>query len=170
MASKGFILLQRQILDWEWWTDINTYRLWSTILLLANFEDKKWRGIDVKRGQLLTSLESLSKKSGLSVRSVRTALNHLISTGEITCETTNHYTLITVEKYDTYQLTDIQSDKQKGKRPNKRPTKKRQATDKRPTTTNKLNTLNTLNTLNERNEYPDIDLKSDDEIPGLEDY
>jgi hypothetical protein len=34
---------------------------------------------------------------------VRTAISHLKSTGEITCQPTRRYTLITVVKYDDYQ-------------------------------------------------------------------
>ena len=132
-------------MEWEWWSDQKTTRLWITILLLANFEDKKWHGIDVKRGQLITSVDSLSKKSGLSVRSVRTALEHLISTNEITCEPTNRYTLITVEKYDKYQLTTKGNDIQNDTEADSQATSDRQTTDKQPTTTNTLNTFNTLN-------------------------
>lgn len=161
---KGYIFLQRQILDWEWWSDIKTARLWITILMLANFEDKKWHGIEIKRGQLLTSLESLSQKSGLSVRSVRTALNHLISTGEVTCKPTSKYTIITVEKYNDYQYDAHGIDKQNDMQADNQSTKYRQSTDKVPTTTNTLNTLNTLNN------YYHMPLSDDDEVPGTEEF
>ena len=151
MAGSGFILLQRQILEWEWWSDINTFRVWTTILLLANFEDKKWHGIDVKRGQFLTSLSSLSKKSGLSIQQTRTAIEHLKSTGEITCQPTKRYTLITVEKYNNYQLENGKGNTQSNKQVNKQVTKKQHEANKQVTTTNTLNELNTLNTFNEMN-------------------
>lgn len=138
---EGFITLQRQILGWEWWSDMNTFRLWITILLLANFEDKKWHGIEVRRGQLLTSIGSLSKKSGLSVRSVRTALKHLKSTGEVTCTPTNRYTLITVEKYDIYQLGGNGGDTKTDTLTDNEVTKYRQSSDKVVTTTKELKNL-----------------------------
>ena len=106
--TSGFIKLDRKILDWEWWDDINTFRLFMTILLMANWEDKKWHGRTIKRGQLWTSLESLSKKSGLTLRQTRWSLDKLIMTNEVTNEVTNKGRLITVEKYDFYQ-----SDKRK---------------------------------------------------------
>lgn len=169
--EKGFILLQRQILDWEWWSDINTYRLWTTILLLANFEDKKLLGVEVKRGQLLTSISSLSKKSGLSVQSVRTSLKRLKSTGEITCKTTKRYTLITVEKYNDYQLDSNKTNKHVNTRPNKQLTNSQHTANKRLTTTNKLNKLNKLNSLRNMDYInSDFVLNDDDDIPGLEDY
>ena len=138
----GCIALQRQILDWEWWSDSKTTRLWITILLLANYEDKKWKGIDIKRGQFVTSISSLSKYSGLSAQSVRTSLQHLESTGEITRTTTKKYTLITVEKYNTYQFVPKQTNKENNTEANSQLTNNQQTTNKQLTTTNKDNKLN----------------------------
>lgn len=113
---NGFIKLDRKILDWEWWDDITTFRLFMTILLMANWEDKKWKGKTIKRGQLWTSLPSLSKKARLSIQQTRTSLDKLKSTGEITDEATSSGRLITVVKYDVYQTkpkksTDKPTDK-----------------------------------------------------------
>lgn len=130
---SGFIKIDRKILDWEWWDDINTFRLFMTILLLANWEDKKWHGREIKRGQLWTSLPSLSKKARLSIQQTRSALDKLKLTGEITDEATASGRLITVAKYDVYQsaskkVTDKVTDKATGKQqttnrqPNRRPT------------------------------------------------
>ena len=113
---SGFIKLDRKILDWEWWDDITTFRLFMTILLMANWEDKKWKGKTIKRGQLWTSLPSLSKKARLSIQQTRSSLDKLKITGEITDESTSSGRLITVVKYDVYQtkpkkVTDKTTDK-----------------------------------------------------------
>ena len=113
---SGFIKLDRKILDWEWWDDITTFRLFMTILLMANWEDKKWKGKTIKRGQLWTSLPSLSKKARLSIQQTRSSLDKLKLTGEITDEATVSGRLITVVKYDVYQnkpkkATDKSTDK-----------------------------------------------------------
>ena len=119
MASKtitdlgGFVKIDRKILNWEWWDDVNVFRLFVTILLLANWEDKSWHGREIKRGQLFTSISSLSKKSGLTVKQTRLALNKLIRTHEVAIERASNGTLLTVVNYDVYQ-----SDKRK--RANKR--------------------------------------------------
>ncbi len=52
--KKGFIALQRSILEWEWYNDIPTKTLFIHILLKANFKDKNWQGHLVKRGELKT--------------------------------------------------------------------------------------------------------------------
>jgi hypothetical protein len=79
--------------------------LWIHILFEANWEDKKWQGIVVPRGSFVTSISRLAKTSGLSVQQTRTCLERLKSTHEITIKSTNSYTIITVCKYDVYQLT-----------------------------------------------------------------
>lgn len=100
---NGYIKLFRKITNWEWYTDTNTFRVFIHLLLMANHEDQKWRGMVIKRGQRVTSLNHLSQELGLSKQQIRTAISHLISTQEITCETTHKHTVITVENYDSYQ-------------------------------------------------------------------
>ena len=85
---EGFILLHRRLLGWEWYGDGNTMRVFIHLLLKANFEPKKWRGVTVGRGQCATSLAEIAGELGLSERNVRTAIKHLKSTGEVTHEVT----------------------------------------------------------------------------------
>lgn len=101
---NGWIKLHRKILDWEWFTSPSTLQLFIYLLLRANKEDKKWRGILIKRGQLVTSVATISEETKLSTQQVRTSLNRLKSTNEITSKTTNRFTLVTVCKYESYQL------------------------------------------------------------------
>ena len=110
--NAGFILLYRQITEWEWYQNPNTFRLFLHILLKANFADGRFEGREVKRGQLVTSLPKLSVQTKLSIQQVRTALKHLISTGEITDEGTSQYRIITVVKYDQYQNDNRQDNSQ----------------------------------------------------------
>jgi len=121
---NGFITLDKKILEWEWYKSHNEVILFIHLLLVCNYESKTWRGIKIKRGQLVTSYQSLSNQTGLSIRSVRTAINNLQSTGELTSKPTNHFSIITICKYDDYQnknkQTDTPTDKQTGKRNAKR--------------------------------------------------
>ena len=107
--NNGYIKLYRSILDWEWWDSPKTRDLFIYLLLAANWEDKRWRGIWVRRGQLVTSRDELAKAVGISVSSVRTSLDRLKSTNEITFKTTHQYTLITIVNYEKYQGNDINS-------------------------------------------------------------
>ncbi len=126
MICDGFIKLHRKMLDWEWYTDVNTKVLFLHCLLKANFKTKKYQSNTVKRGSFVTSLDSLSKETGLTVRQIRTALEHLITTGELTSNSSNKNRIITVVNYEKYQDTDKQNDKQM--------TSNRQSSDNQPTT------------------------------------
>lgn len=125
-SDNEFIKLNRKIIGWEWYLNINVKTLFIHCLLKANWKDGRFEGRDIKRGSFVTSLEKLSKETGLSVRQVRTALNHLFVTGELTSKSTSKYRIITVVNYNQYQLSDKQTDSQM--------TSKRQADDKQATT------------------------------------
>ena len=122
--ENGFIVLHRKIIKWEWYTDNNVFKLFLHLLLRANHEDKYWRGILVKRGQLITSIKHLSEETGLSIKQVRTALDKLKSTGEVVSKGQSRYTLVTIEKYSDYQDKKEKEGKQTAsKRTNKGQTK-----------------------------------------------
>lgn len=101
--AKRFIKLYEQITSWEWFTHPNTLALFIYLLLKANYKDISFQGRVIRRGQLVTSLPKLSTGCGLSIQQTRTALSHLISTGEITDEAIPQCRIITVVKYDDYQ-------------------------------------------------------------------
>jgi hypothetical protein len=128
MNNNGWVKLHRKFLDWEWYDDINAKILFIHLLLVANHKDKKWRGVTIKRGQKLTSYLRISEETGLSIAQVRTALNKLKSTREITHLRTRNYSIITINKYDEYQTDDTHIDS---------PMTDEQQSDDKPLTTNK---------------------------------
>lgn len=101
--EQGFIKLHRSILDWEWWSDNNTLKVFLYLLLNANWEDSRYRGYDVPRGSLVTGINSLSENLKISERSVRTALKHLKSTGEVTIKSTNKFSIVSIVNWEKYQ-------------------------------------------------------------------
>lgn len=107
--GKRFIKLYEQITEWEWYKDINTFRLFVHLLLKANYCERDFHGVTVKRGQLVTSLPKLSTDVGLSIQQTRTALDHLKSTGEITDASTTQNRIITIVNYDRYQSSTDKS-------------------------------------------------------------
>lgn len=104
--DSGWIKLHRKMTDWEWYTDVPTKTLFIHLLLTANSKPGKWRGIDVPVGAKITSREKLSKETGLSQQQIRTALNKLESTNEVTKSTAATYTLIKLTNYEKYQLSN----------------------------------------------------------------
>ena len=134
LMSEGYIKLFRRINDWEWKTEPLTLSLFIHLVTNANHKNNNWRGIKIKRGQILTGRKQLSLQTGLTERQVRTALKNLETTGEVTSKTTNKYSIISITNYEMYQASDQQT------------TSKRPASDQQ-TTTNK----NDNNDKNEKN-------------------
>ena len=134
---EGFIQLHRKLLEWEWYDDTPTFKLFIHFLLKANYTDKKWRGIDIKRGQFLTSTSKLSQETGLTQKQVRKSIEKLIKTGEVGKVTTSRNTIITVLSYNKYQ--------KEGKPKGKVGANKGQSEGKQRATTNKDNNNNKEN-------------------------
>lgn len=101
--GSGHIVIPRSIEDWEWIDDKTMFYFWIRIILMANWEEKRWHGETVEKGSFITSLGILSKTLGLSVRQVRTCLDRLINDKQIVIETTNKRTKVTICNYEGYQ-------------------------------------------------------------------
>lgn len=110
---EGFIKLHRKILDWQWYDDINTKVVFLHLLLTANYEDKSWHGIQIKRGQLIISLSNLAEETCLTLKQVRLALDKLKRTNEIVTKGHTRYTLVTIVNYEKYQINEKVEGKQR---------------------------------------------------------
>lgn len=129
--DDGFIKIHRRMLKWEWYKDTNTKVLFLHCLLKANWKDGRFQGIEVPRGSFVTSLSTLSeelssKEQTFTVQNVRTSLKHLTLTGELTSKSYSKYRIITVNKYNEYQVANIV--------PNNQLTNSQQAINKHLTT------------------------------------
>ena len=98
-----FIKLDRSLADWRWFRDRNTLQLWIYILMCANITDHDFEKITVHRGELISSYDSLSKATGMTVKEVRTALGHLVETGEVAIRRFPKFSVISVINYNLYQ-------------------------------------------------------------------
>lgn len=101
--GEGYVKLHRCLMNWEYKKNPKILAVWVHLLLIANYEPKRWKGIIIERGQCVTSMKSLAEDCGLSVQSVRTALTHLQTNGCLTSKSTNKFTIITLCNYDSYQ-------------------------------------------------------------------
>lgn len=106
---SGWIKIHRQILDWEWYSDINAFRLFMHLILKANHKEKKFKGLVLNAGSVVTSRDILAIEIGLSVQQIRTALNKLKSTNEITIKSNSQGTVIQIVNYSKYQLPTNES-------------------------------------------------------------
>lgn len=111
-----FLKLYYKLLDWEWYTNANVMRLFIHCLLKANRQTKKWQGITIERGSFITSYNHLAVELNLSTQQIRTALDKLESTGEITRRITRNQqgsnTMIIVKNYNEHQPSNTQDNTQ----------------------------------------------------------
>lgn len=112
--NQGWIKLHRSLLDnpichkadWAW--------LWIVLLLLANHEDRSiiWNGEKrvIKRGSFITSRQQLALHSGIHQSSIERALKYLKNEQQIEQQTDRQSRLITIIKYNDYQIGEQQSE------------------------------------------------------------
>lgn len=143
---EGWITLHRKFLSWEWFDKPEMVQLFIWLLLNANYADKKWQGQVIKRGQILTTTPKIMEALRLTEQQTRTCIGRLKSTGEITCKSTNKYTIITICNYDRYQEDNFASNGQNNGQTNT------PATDKQRTNNGLYNdTLNVSKQINNNN-------------------
>lgn len=106
MTLSGYVKVYRKLINWGWYKDPVVKCVFFHFLFTASFRDMPWQDRVIQRGQLVTSYGRLAEDLGFTIQQVRTAIKKLKSTGEITSETTNKYTIITVVNWDNYQSTD----------------------------------------------------------------
>jgi len=117
--TTSFIKLDRNILRWRWYGEKTTLAVFIHFLLKANFAESKFSGHTVKRGQYAFSQRRLAKEIGITHQELRTAIEHLVKTGEISAEAFPRYTLITVLNYEKYQNKPEKQTEPKPKKPKK---------------------------------------------------
>lgn len=133
----SYIKLDRKLVDWEWFDDAVMVKVWLYILLNVNYEDKKWHGQDVPKGSFITSREHMAKSLNISEQTLRTCLNKLKSTNEITIKSTNKFTQIYATKWDEFQCCNNETNQQINQQTNQQLTSNQPATNQQLTTTKK---------------------------------
>lgn len=122
---QGRVKFHRKITERERYSDANTFRVFFHLITIANHKDWKRQWIEVKRWQTITGRIELAKQLNLSEMQIRTSLDKLERTGEISKKVTNRYSIITVVKYCDYNDYDLEDNQQIT---NKQPTDNQQLT------------------------------------------
>lgn len=123
-TKQGYIKLPRELLAQPIAAQPQRLALFVHLLLMANREAKIWNGVRIDRGQILTSLRSLSTSCGLTVSGVRTALEGLrregvarfsarisarSESGPAARLSARGYTLVTVCNFDSYEGSAVEA-------------------------------------------------------------
>lgn len=105
----GWVKLHRKLLEWEWYEDAHMVHLLVHLLLTATHEDRKYKGLTIKRGQLVTTIKELAEALGASETSTRRRMKRLKSGGFLTIKVAHNRTAITICNYDSYQMDKKES-------------------------------------------------------------
>lgn len=97
----GFIKLPRELTRWGWYGDNDMLSVYVRLLLKAAWARSEYKGVELERGQLVTTVAELASENGLSVRQIRTVLDRLKATNKITVTSTTKFSIITLLEYDS---------------------------------------------------------------------
>lgn len=103
MNTRGFVKLPRSLLEWRWYGDLNTRSLYIHLLMTAAWDDAVYMNREIKRGQCCTTVKELAAINQRTIQQTRTALNHLVSTNDITIEAPPQLSILTLTNYDELQ-------------------------------------------------------------------
>ncbi len=112
LELNGYITLHRKLLDWPYSKKSDYFSVWVHLLLMANWKDKtegdipsgKTNFVPVKRGQVMTSRKTLAQLCGCSESKIERILKCLEIGQQLKQQTHAGYRLITIIKYDEYQI------------------------------------------------------------------
>ena len=107
IVDNSWIKLPRNFVNWSWYHDANMVQLYLYLLLNANVYDVKYNDITIKRGECLVSLNTLSKETGISLKSLRTSLARLQRTKEIEYKKLKHGRIIILVDFNKFQPVGI---------------------------------------------------------------
>ncbi len=121
MNTEGWIKLHRKIWDNPLWKcePFTRGQAWVDLILLANHSDNEIilgnQIIECKRGQVVMSLGTYSKRWKWGVKKVRLFFELLLKTGQIGHDNVQKTTRITICNYETYQGEGQDKGTMKGK-------------------------------------------------------
>ena len=101
--NNGWVKLHRSLIKWEWFTDPKTSHFMIYCLAKASHKDMRYRGRVIPKGGFWFGRKKATIETGLSEQSIRTAINHLKSTSEITIKPSAQGSVIIVNNWDKYQ-------------------------------------------------------------------
>lgn len=105
--EQGYIKLWRKSLDSGLVSDHKTWALWSWCLMKATWKPRRvlFNGaiVELKPGQFIFGRESAARELKLSVQEIRTRIIKLKLLQNLTIQSTNKYSIITITNWDIYQ-------------------------------------------------------------------
>lgn len=102
MVMSLSVVLKDEILRGKAYKNAARFKLFVTLLFIAEQSPKNVEGVTLLRGEIITSLNRLAALTALTIKQVRNGLASLKKAGYITTVATHQYTLVKVCNYDSY--------------------------------------------------------------------
>jgi len=128
---RGYIKVWRKIADADWLKNHKLCAFWLWCLIKASHKEYDLivgsQQVHLLPGEFVFGLKSASKELKMSIQSIRTLLNFLKTSSNLTLKTTNKFSIISIVNWNTYQIQENEINTQINK----------QLTNKQQTTNNK---------------------------------
>lgn len=133
--DRGYIKFWRKSLDSGMIRNHKLWCLWTWCLLKATHETHVQRvgfqEITIEAGQFVFGRKAAAIELGMSEQNIRTGLDHLVRSKNLTIKSTNKFSIITVVNWPTYQMVEC------GNQPTNQHTTNQQVTSKSPASNHK---------------------------------
>jgi|GEM_PF-1447735 len=104
---RGYTKLWRKSLDSTVWKNPNLWRFWTWCMMKATHKETTevvgYQEVHLMPGQLIFGRTKAAKETGLSEQTIRTCLVGLKKTQNLTIESTNKFSVLTIVKWEDYQ-------------------------------------------------------------------
>jgi len=112
--TNGWVKIHRQLWQKGYYKKSKYVHLWLHLLLKANHKPNEWlyknKTMKVNRGQFITSRKTLSLETGINQSSIEHILKCFESEQQIKQQNLYSSRLITILKYNDYQISEQQID------------------------------------------------------------
>ncbi len=104
-----WIKLDRNILEWRWFKNGNVLKVFIYLLIHASRKPIEIGNVYIGRGEQLSTQVQIAEGTGLSRQEVRTALENLEATKDVTKEKRSGKVVISIPRYEIYQRSNHDS-------------------------------------------------------------
>lgn len=114
--SNGYIFLWRKTLDTDMMKNHKLFTFWCWCLLKASYKEQDkiigFKEVVLNPGQFIFGRKKAAQDLRMAESSVRYCLKVLESHQKVSTKATNKYTIVTIIKWDTYQITEYNKNQQ----------------------------------------------------------
>lgn len=117
MEDKSWIKLYRKILKSPIWENEKALKVWIWCLVKATFEERKQLVgktiVELEKGQFVTGRKKASEELNMKERTVYDYFKLLEKLQMISINSNNKFSIITVEKWEDYQVEELKNQQQR---------------------------------------------------------